>query len=111
MTYDPYFIVIVPFPFTDKIQTKRRPALVLSNKKHQKETEHITLIMITSAKHRTWESDYIIENLQPTGLRTPSIIRQKIFTIDSRLIIDTLGKLSTHDTKQIKRFLTEHLAI
>ena len=111
MIYDPFSIVIVPFPFTDKIQTKRRPALVLSSKQHQKNTEYITLLMVTSAKHSTWNSDYLIEKMESTGLTSPSIIRQKLFTIDMRLIIEALGKLSNHDSKNVKELLGEHLTI
>ena len=110
MIYDPFSIVIVPFPFTDTQHTKRRPALVLSSKLHQKDTNHITLLMITSAKHSNWKSDYLIQDLQSTHLTTPSIIRQKLFTIDNRLLIGGLGKLSTQDEKQIKNRLTAHLS-
>jgi len=46
MIYDPFSIVIVPFPFIDKLQTKRRAALVLSSREHQKEMTHITLVML-----------------------------------------------------------------
>lgn len=111
VTYDPFSIVIVPFPFTDKPHTKRRPALVLSNTHHQKETGHITLLMVTSAKHSNWKSDYQIDHLQSTGLNSPSIIRQKIFTIDIRLIIEKSGDLFDSDVKKIKNLLAAHLAI
>ncbi len=111
MTYDPFSIVLVPFPFADKVETKRRPALVLSSKYHQKESGHITLLMVTSAKKSTWESDYLIQDIKTTGLNSSSIVRQKLFTIDIRLIIEDLGKLSDQDAKKIKKRLAEHLAI
>ena len=31
MTFDAFGVVVVPFPFTDRNTTKRRPALVLSD--------------------------------------------------------------------------------
>ncbi len=111
MIYDPLSIVIVPFPFTDKVQTKRRPALVLSNKQHQNETGHVSLLMVTSAKKSAWKSDYSIEDMQSTGLNSPSIIRQKIFTVDSRLVIECIGELSGHDAINVKKVLSEHLSI
>ena len=110
MTYDPLSIVIVPFPFTDKLQTKRRPALVLSHKLHQQKTNHITLLMITSAINSDWDSDHEIQDLTPTGLTSASIVRQKIFTIDSRLILERLGNLSDHDEAAVKKCLAMHLA-
>ncbi|MBP6918407.1 MAG: type II toxin-antitoxin system PemK/MazF family toxin [Legionellaceae bacterium] len=109
MTYKPYSVVIVPFPFTESIRTKRRPALVLSTEKHQNETGHITLLMITSAKHSVWPSDYSIEHLKTTGLPSLSIIRQKIFTLDLTLIQGVLGCLSASDKKQVMNQLNQHL--
>jgi len=111
MTFKPLSIVVVPFPFTDKIQTKRRPALVLSSIDHQIGTEHVSLMMITSAKYSNWPSDYEIKQLKNTGLHTASIIRQKIFTIDSRLVIESIGELSETDIKNVKIRLKKHLSI
>ena len=31
--YDPFDIVVVPFPYADRLAEKRRPALVISNRK------------------------------------------------------------------------------
>ncbi len=111
MTYKPYSVVIVPFPFTESIRTKRRPALVLSTEKHQKDTRHITLLMITSAKQSTWPSDYCIAHLNATGLPSPSMIRQKIFTLDLTLIQGVLGCLSTSDQQQVVNQLQQHLLV
>ena len=107
--YKPYSIVVVPFPFTDSVQAKRRPSLVLSSTLHQEQTEHITLLMITSAKHSTWESDYIITGMETTGLSAPSIVRQKIFTIDRRLVLDEIGRLGAQDKKAVASRLSKHL--
>ena len=110
ITYEPFSIVSVPFPFSDKFQTKRRPALVLSEENHQADTGTITLAMITTAKNSTWQSDYTIQDIKKTGLMTPSIIRQKIFTIDSDLIFQKIGKLSLHDETEVKKKIKKHFA-
>lgn len=67
--------------------------------------------MITSAKNSSWKSDFLLKKLNGTGLNTPSIVRQKIFTIDQSLIIKELGKLSPEDIKQIKNKLNDHLSV
>ncbi len=110
MIYEPYAIVTVPFPFTDKSQTKKRPALVISTIEHQKATHHATLLMITSAKNSEWLNDHLIDNLASTGLAFPSIVRQKLFTIDANLIIKQVGCLSSTDQKHVIIKLKEHLA-
>jgi mRNA interferase MazF len=67
--------------------------------------------MITSAKNSSWESDHLINSLAETGLTSPSIIRQKIFTLDTRLIIKSTGKLSSKDKKEILKKLSAHLQL
>ena len=111
MIYKPYSVVTVPFPFTDSIRVKRRPALVLSQQAHQEQTGHITLLMITSAKHSAWASDYSIVQLETTGLSATSIIRQKIFTIDQRLVLNAIGHLSVIDERAVGEQLNKHLSL
>lgn len=110
MIYKPFSVVVVPFPFTDKEQTKRRPAVVLSSVEHQEHTQHLTLLMITTAKNSSWSSDYLISSLESAGLSVPSIVRQKIFTIDSRLILKCIGALSSKDSDGIVKQLRIHLS-
>ena len=49
MTYEPYDVVVVPFPFTDRLTSKRRPALVLPDREaFNEEVGQAVLAMITS---------------------------------------------------------------
>ncbi len=111
MIYKPYSIIVVPFPFTDSVETKRRPALVISSEQYQLETEHISLLMITTAKHSHWYNDHQIIDLNSSGLSAPSIIRQKLFTIDSRLVKKQIGILEKEDKKQVILILQQHLCL
>ncbi len=110
-TYKPYSIVVVPFPFTDTKQFKKRPALVISNETDQKHNIHITLMMITSAKHSKWHSDYLIADLNGTGLANSSYIRFKIFTLDLRLIIKQIGSLVPQDQAHMQNLLKKHFSL
>jgi mRNA interferase MazF len=109
MTYKPFSVIVVPFPFTDKSNTKNRPALVISNLEHLQHTGHVTCLMITSAKNSSWPNDHLIQDLKTAGLATSSIIRQKIFTLDARLIKKTIGKLSLPEQKIILSCMKKHL--
>lgn len=109
MTYKPFSVVVVPFPFTDSVQVKKRPAIVLSRETHQKQTSHITLLMVTSAKHSEWYGDYEISDLVVAGLKSASIVRQKIFTIDHRLVLEKIGKLSKKDQMTVIKNTMHHL--
>jgi mRNA interferase MazF len=109
--YDPFSVIIIPFPFTDSPKTKRRPAVVLSTTDYQEHTGHITLLMITSALHNPWFGDHQIKQLSLAGLEAESIIRQKIFTVDVRLIIREIGKLSPEDSNYVIKNLKNHIAL
>jgi mRNA interferase MazF len=102
MIYNTWDIILVPFPFTDKNTTKKRPALVINNLEYQAKTGHLILLMITSAKNSSWYSDTKIEELDITGLKAPSIIRFKVFSLDEKLIIKKVGVLSEIDKQNIK---------
>ncbi|MDR3492846.1 MAG: type II toxin-antitoxin system PemK/MazF family toxin [Gammaproteobacteria bacterium] len=108
-TYKPFSVVVVPFPFTDASQAKRRPAVVLSTEDFQKQTKHITLLMVTSAKHSQWHGDHKIIDLESAGLHAESIVRQKIFTLDQRIIIDSIGKLALKDKEAVIKYTHRHL--
>ncbi len=87
MTYNPFAIVVGPFPFTDRKADKRRPALVLSdNIQFNKPSGHTVLTMITSQKNPDWPLDTGITGKRQTGLTAPSKVRLKLFTLDCRLI-------------------------
>jgi mRNA interferase MazF len=102
VTFEAFDVVVVPFPFTDKTTTKRRPALVLSEAKpFNKDTAHSVLAMITSAKHSDWPLDVDIEDIDAAGLPFASIIRMKLFTLDDKFIIRKAGTLGKRDRRAV----------
>jgi mRNA interferase MazF len=96
VTCEPWHVVVVPFPFTDRATTKRRPALVLSTKTFNRHG-HSVLAMITSASHQSWPGDTALGDLKSAGLNTPSLVRLKVFTLDNRFITRRLGVLAARD--------------
>lgn len=96
MTCEPWHVVVVPFPFTDRATAKRRPALVLSAKAFNRHG-HSVLAMITSASHQRWPGDTRLEDLKSAGLQTASLVRLKLFTLDNRLIARRIGALGSPD--------------
>ena len=98
----PFDVVVVPFPFTDQNTSKRRPGLVLSSAAFGRSTGHSVLAMITSANQSSWPGDLAIGNLEPTGLTQPCLIRLKLFTLDHRLIVRRVGKLSSADRQRLQ---------
>ena len=108
MIYEPFDVIVVPFPFTDSSKTKRRPALVLSQyADFGAIIEHLVLAMITSQKNEPWPLDVAIKNKKPSGLTAPSVVRMKLFTLDNRFILRKIGHLSKTDQNQVKKCLSK----
>ena len=95
--YKQFDIVAVPFPFADTATSKKRPAIILSSDEFNQKTKHSVMAMITSARNNAWFADIPITNLSSAGLPKPSVIRMKLFTLDHRLILNSLGTLSKKD--------------
>lgn len=106
MTFKPFEVVVVPFPFTDSTATKRRPALVLSTQAFNDRAAHVVLAMITSRENRGWPLDTEIGDLPASGLSHPSVVRMKLFTLDERLIQRKAGRLAAADRSEVQRALS-----
>ena len=96
-TYNPGDVVVVPFPFSERDASKRRPALVCSAAPFNDSSHHLVLAMITTASHKKWPGDVGIRDLPATGLSVASIVRWKLFTLDASLVLRRAGALSARD--------------
>jgi mRNA interferase MazF len=110
VTFNAFDVAVVPFPFTDKTTTRRRPALILSDAQaFNLQVGQAVMAMITSAKNSDWPLDVEIGDLDSAGLPSPSIIRMKLFTLDEKLIIRKAGKLADPDQGKVMEALRQLL--
>jgi mRNA interferase MazF len=110
VTFDAFDVVVVPFPFTDRTTTKRRPALVLSDAGNfNKQVGPSVLAMITSAVNSNWPLDVDITDLDSAGLPSASVVRMKLFTLDDQLVIRKAGALSDDDQQRVTNALKQLL--
>ncbi len=101
-------VAVVPFPFSEREGSKRRPALVLSVRTFN-QSGHTILAMITTKTHTPWPGDQPIEDLGSAGLPSPCIVRMKLFTLDNRLVLRKAGRLSEEDLSGVRAHLGQHL--
>lgn len=106
MSYEPGTVVEVPFPFIDRPERKRRPALVVGGV-----PEVALLAMITSAKRSSWSSDVTLSDWKRAGLRAPSVVRLKVFSIEPEVILTARGVLSPTDRAAVAASLRRHLGL
>src|SRR3954470_3717272 len=106
--FDAFDIVVVPFPYADRLAEKRRPALVVSHRKLAP-FGLIWVAMITSADNAPWSCDVDIADLARAGLPAPSVVRTaKIACIEPARIERRAGKLDKATARavvqKLKRF-------
>lgn len=105
MILRPYAVVVVPFPYSDRLSEKRRPALIVSNADLPEMLGRVWLAMITSVGSSEI-GDVAIGDLAKAGLPAASTIRcSKIATLDANRILRTIGQLAEPDVKAAQEAL------
>ena len=98
-------VVVVPFPFSDLTQAKRRPALVVA----VLEGDDLLLCQITSQRVR---DSYAIpledEDFDTGSLKQKSNIRpNRLFTADQRIVLYKAGHLREEKITEVVRKIVE----
>jgi len=92
-------VVVIPFPFSDLSQAKRRPALVLAGLSG----DDIILCQITSQHSRDLYAISLLDSDFNSGsLKMPSNIRpNRIFTADQSIVLYAIGHIQDVKTKSV----------
>lgn len=100
-------VVVVPFPFSNLTETKRRPALVLS----RLEGDDLILCQITSRQIQDRYAIPLVDgDFASGGLKQPSNVRpNRIFTADRALVLYQAGSLKAEKLRDIIERLVEIL--
>lgn len=87
----------VNFPFADRAEVRRRPALVIAVAHVHADFSILWLAMITRATGGTWPFDVAVSDLGSGGLLRPCVVRtSKIASVDARLVV-WIGTLAPAD--------------
>ena len=103
-------IVVVPFPYSDQLAEKRRPALVVSSNAFNRKHGLLWVIMITSASNLAWPDDIAVAANLKTGLPVASFIRaSKIATIEPERVVRVAGRIDNNAVKLVRNSLKLNL--
>jgi mRNA interferase MazF len=98
LSFATFDIVVVPFPYSDRLAEKRRPALVVSAPALEDSLQRLWVAMITSDRGHILMGDLAITDLDTAGLPAASLVRtSKIATIETERILRRSGRLSPGD--------------
>jgi mRNA interferase MazF len=101
-------VVLVPFPFSNLTQVKKRPAVVISSQDYQKYRSDCVLLAITSQmREKLGFAEAYVENWQKSGLLKPSVFKPLIFSLEQADILRKLGTLTNEDQQILHSILQQ----
>jgi mRNA interferase MazF len=102
-------IVVVPFPFSNLKESKKRPALILSSL----DGEDVVILQITSQnKSKKYTVNITKNDFKQGGLSIDSFVRcDRIYTIDRNVILYKVGSLNDLKFNIIKNKVIDSLEL
>ena len=85
-------VVLLPIPFTDLTSRKVRPAVVIGHSSHAGD---LFVVPISSVLQNV---DVVLQDWRAAGLNVPCGIKSQIATIEDRLVVKSVGRLSAPDS-------------
>ena len=96
--YDQGDVILVPYPFGERAGGRKRPALVVSPSEYNQATGELIIAQITgrlSAPER--QGDYAIGDWKEANLPHPAVVRSRLATLKTSLVLRRLGSLTEED--------------
>jgi mRNA interferase MazF len=85
-------VVLVDFSYSNQVQSKMRPALVLSNSRYNRISRDVIVVKITSKKPKLMAASLTNDDLVSGSLDVPSYVQADgIYALEKDLICNTLG--------------------
>ncbi|MEJ2387318.1 MAG: type II toxin-antitoxin system PemK/MazF family toxin [Chromatiaceae bacterium] len=105
-TYNFGDIVLITFPFTNQVGSKKRPAVVVSSDTYYRKRQDVILMAVTSQVHRPPSfGEALIQDWQGAGLLKPSAIKPVVFTAEKRIVLKRLGQLKDTDQQAVREVI------
>ena len=96
-------VVLLPIPFTDLTSRKVRPAVVIGNR-----AADLFLVPISSQLANT---DFPLQDWRAAGLNVPCGVKAQIATVEERLVVKTVGTLTSTDQRLLDQRLRAWLQL
>jgi mRNA interferase MazF len=101
-------VVLVPFPFTSQRASKKRAAIVVSNRGYSTARPDLIVMAVTSQLRPDPRSgDVLIRDWQAAGLLKPSVVKPVFATLEQRLVLRRLGALDDDDQAALRKAISE----
>jgi len=98
-------VVLVPIPFTNLASKKVRPSVVVGLSSHAGD------LFVVPVSSQLQNVDLTLRDWKAAGLNVPCGIKAQLATIESNLIVKSIGRLSNRDQVSCRSRLREWLQL
>ena len=96
-------VVLVPFPYRDRLAEKTRPAVIISGVAYN-QLGDVIIAAITSQPPR-FPTDYSLVDWRGAGLQYQSTVRMLLATVADFRVVHKTGELSDRDWRGVQTCL------
>ncbi len=101
-------ILLVRYPFSDLSAAKVRPAVVVGVFAGSPDC---FIVPLTSKTTGLASGEFAITDWRGAGLNLPTAVKRGIYTVHSRLVVKSIGRLSAADSQQLDQSLRQWLEL
>jgi mRNA interferase MazF len=103
-------VVLVPFPFTSQAASKKRPAIVASNRTYNAAKPDVVVMAVTSQLRASAALGEVwVQEWKAAGLLKASAIKPIFATLEQALVTRQLGALHAADREALRRVIAQTL--
>ena len=95
-------VVLVRYPYSDLTNFKVRPAIVV-NSAHA--SHDVFVIALTSKTQSLLSGEFVLSDWSGAGLNVETAVKRGLFTIHEKLVLKSVGNLSSADILELDRSL------
>lgn len=101
-------VVLVPFPFTNQLGVKKRPAVIVSSSGYTANRRDLVIMAITSqVRQPLGFGEALVADWQEAGLIKPSVFKPVFTTIEQGLVVRVMGSLSVADQRALRETIVQ----
>lgn len=95
-------VILIRYPFSDFQGSNVRPAEIVSV---YHVSEDVFITPLTSKTHLLFPGEFTIENGNGAGLNVPTAVKRGLYTVNKKLIVKQIGRLSLTDAHNLEESL------
>ena len=105
MSFSRSEVIPLPIPFSDLTSRKIRTAVIIGHSSHPGD------LFVVPISSQLQNVDFALQDWRQSGLNVRCGIKSQIATVEDRLVVKSLGMLSTRDQAGLEQRLRGWLAI